>query len=219
MTSPKARATTPRTVIPKTTSPAPRVPTKRLPHAPSTMTPKRLSTIITSVLAGDTLRASCGAAGVPVPTYSRWLQLGNAAINEARTLTGEDDIEGAIWYVIDELGGPDNGKADAPYWTEPPPPWWPKSLELRWLNCVLVMIVYWARSRSEQMYRQTVTRAATQGDWKAAEFMLTHSFGWSKTERVEVTGADGGPVQVQGDEDATLAALALLAERRKAIGS
>ena len=44
----------------------------------------------------------------------------------------------------------------------------------------------------------------------------TFSYGWSKMDRLEVTGAEGGPVHVQGDEGATLGVLALLAERRKA---
>lgn len=182
------------------------------------MSPERLGTIVQSVLAGDTIRAACGSAAVAVPTYARWSQQGAAAINQARALTGEDDIEGALWQHIADNGGHMQGSPTAKYWTAGPPSWWPKELADRWLHSILVILVYWARGQAERIYRQAVTTAATGGDWRAAEFMLTHSFGWSKTEHLEVTGAGGGPVQVQGDEEATLAALALLAERRKAIG-
>lgn len=197
-------------------TPIPRIPAKK-PARQSTMTPERLGTIIQSVLAGDTIRAACGSAAVAVPTYQTWNQLGSAAINQARALTGEDDMEGAVWQFILDHGGHQNGSPKATYWTENPPTWWPKELANRWLHVMLVVLVYWARGQSERVYRQVVTTAAAGGDWKAAEFMLTHSYGWSRTDKVEVTGADGGPLQVQGDENAALAALALLAQRRKAI--
>lgn len=198
-------------------APIPRVPAKKPPQAPSTMTPHRLGTIIQSVLAGDTIRAACGAAAVAVTTYQRWMQQGAAAINQARALTSEDDMEGAVWQVILDHGGHQNGAPQATYWAAAPPKWWPKPLHDRWIHVMLVVLVYWARGQAERVYRQAITTAATGGDWKAAEFMLTHSFGWSKTEHLEVTGAGGGPVLVQGDEESTLAALALLADRRKAI--
>lgn len=203
--------------IPTATPPTPRIPAKKPPVGVSTMTTKRLATLVQSMLQGDTIRAACGAAAVSIPTYQRWAAQGAEALNRARALTGEDDMEGAVWWVIEAHGGPQNGSEKAGYWTAPPPDWWPTELASRWLHVILVMLVYWARGQSERVYRQVITTAATGGDWKAAEFMLTHSFGWSKTERVEHTGADGGPIQVQGDEDAALAALALLAERRRAI--
>jgi len=201
-----------------TKSPVDRIPASKPPVGPSTMTPRRLSGLVQAMLAGDTIRAACGSAAVSIPTYQRWAAQGAKALNEARALTGEEDMEGAVWAVIEDHGGHANGAMTAPYWTAPPPDWWPKSLADRWLHVILVMLVYWARAQAERVYRQVVTTAATsRGDWKAAEFMLTHSFGWGKTEHVEVTGAGGGPVQVEGNEDATLAALALLAARRKAI--
>ena len=203
--------------IPKTKSPVTRIPATEPPVAPHTMTPKRLGGLVQSMLAGDTIRAACGSAAVAIPTYQRWTAQGATAINQARALTGEDDMEGALWQVIEDHGGHQSGSPTAPYWTAPPPKWWPKSLADRWLHAVLVILVYWARGQSERVYRQLVTQAATGGDWKAAEFMLTHSYGWSRMDRLEVTGDGGGPVMVQGDEDATLGVLALLAERRKAI--
>ena len=163
------------------------------------------------------MKAACGSAVVALPTFNRWCAQGATAINQARALTGEDDMEGALWQFIIDNGGHQNAVSTAKYWTADPPNWWPKSLVDKWLCVILVILVYWARGQSERVYRQVVTSAATGGDWKAAEFMLTHSYGWSKMERLEVIGADGGPVQVQGDEEATLGVLALLAERRKAI--
>jgi hypothetical protein len=202
--------------IRKAKAPVPRVPAKRPPKPVANMSPKRLGTIVASILVGDTLRAACGAAAVPVPTYHRWAQQGAAAINQARTLTGEDDMEGAIWQVLEDHGVDPQRIPSATYWSAPPPDWWPKALADRWLHSILVILVYWARGQSEQVYRQVITRAATGGDWKAAEFMLTHSFGWSKTDVLELTGVGGEPL-VAGNEDTALAALALLADRRKAI--
>lgn len=212
---PAKKPTKPR--IPTTKAPVERIPASKPANGVSTMTPRRLAGIIQAMLAGDTVRAACGSAAVSVPTYQRWASQGATAINQARALTGEDDMEGAVWMWIEENGGHANGSPNAAYWTAGPPKWWPKTLADRWMHVILVMLVYWARGQSERVYRQVITTAATGGDWKAAEFMLTHSYGWGKTDRLEVTGADGGPVQVQGDEEATLGALALLADRRKAI--
>lgn len=214
MTTPRKPPVKPRVAK---NAPVARIPATKPPQRLSTMTPIRLGTIVQSVLAGDTIRAACGSAAVAEPTYKTWMQRGAAAINQARALTEEDDMEGAIWQHLLDNGGHQNGSPTATYWTADPPEWWPKDLTTRWLHVILVVLVYWARGQAERVYRQVVTSAATGGDWKAAEFMLTHSFGWSKMERLEVTGADGGAIQVQGDEEATLAALVLLADRRKAI--
>ena len=203
--------------IPKAKSPVKRIPATKPPNRMSTMTPERLSGLVQALIGGDTIKAACGSAVVALPTFNRWCAQGATAINQARALTGEDDMEGALWQFILDNGGHQNAVPSAKYWTADPPKWWPKSLADKWLSVILVILVYWARGQSERVYRQVVTSAATGGDWKAAEFMLTHSYGWSKMERLEVTGADGGPVQVQGDEEATLGVLALLAERRKAI--
>jgi len=86
------------------------------------------------------------------------------------------------------------------------------------------MVVYYARARSEQVYRASVTRAAQgdprngiQPDWQAAKFMLTHSFGWVDASRIELTGANGGPIETQVSEEAVLATLAALAQRQRAL--
>jgi len=100
---------------------------------------------------------------------------GATAINQARAFTGEDDMEGALWQVIEDRGGHQSGSATAAYWIAPPPTWWLKALADRWLSVILLILVYCARGKSERVYRQVVTKAATGGDWKAAEFMLTHS--------------------------------------------
>ena len=172
---------------------------------------------MSAILAGDTVKAACASVAVAQTTYAYWMKRGAEALNEARTLTGEDDMEGAVWYWIEEQGGPQNGSPKSQIWTAEHPEWWPVTLVSRWTEVVFAVMVYWARGQAERIYRQSVTNAATSGDWKAAEFMLTHSFGWSKQDRLELTGEQGGPVQVQGNETQALAALAALADRRREI--
>lgn len=203
--------------IPTVKAPIERVPEKPRKGMPSTMTPRRLGGVVSAILAGDTVKAACASVAVAQTTHQMWMQRGNAAINEARSLTGEDDMEGALWAWIEENGGPQNGSPKAPIWTAEHPEWWPQTQVRVWRHAVYVVMVYWARGQAERIYRQTVTNAATSGDWKAAEFMLTHSFGWSKQDKLEVTGDNGGPVQVEGSEDRALAALAALVERKDAI--
>lgn len=203
--------------IPTSKAPLDRVPSGRGRGVPSTMTPRRMGGIVAALLSGDTVKAACASMAVAKPTYDTWRQLGERALNEARHFTGEDDMEGAVWAWLEDLGGPQNGSPSANYWTEEAPDWWPSDLHKRWTNAVFVILIYWARGQSERVYRQTITQAAKEGDWKAAEFMLTHSFGWQRADRLELSGPNGAPIEVQGDEDRALSALAMLAERQKEI--
>lgn len=213
-----------RSKVGRGSSQAPKIPAKRGRGTPSTLSPARLGTICLSILQGDTVKASCATALVPEPTYYRWRQVGERAVNEARGLLGEEDIEGAIWEWLEEGGGLGTAGPDSWYWKADAPDWWPEPLLANWLHAVFVIVVIWARGRSEQIYRATITKAA-QGDprmgiapdWKAAQFMLTHSFGWRSSERIEVTGADGGPIDMQASEDQVLAALAALARKQREI--
>ena len=150
------------------------------------------------------------------------MQRGEAAIIQARVHLEDDDIEGRIWQWIDTLGGFGTCDHRAPYWTANAPRWWPTDLADRWAMVVFVVVVSYARARSEQVYRAAITKAA-QGspgsppDWKAAQFMLTHSFGWRSAERIELTGANGGPIDMQAGQESVLAALEALAAKRRTI--
>lgn len=186
--------------------------------APSTMTPRRLGGVAQSLLSGDTVKAACASAGVAQSTYQHWLQQGMAAMSSAQTELEIEDLEGHVWeWLENDHGGPGSASPNSSYWSADPPEWWPQTLVSRWTHVVFLVVVYWARGQAERVYRQVITTAARQGDWKAAEFMLTHSFGWAKQNHLEVTGADGGPLEVQHSDEAALAALAALADRRKAI--
>ncbi|QGJ95221.1 terminase small subunit [Microbacterium phage Jayden] len=205
-----------------TTIQPPRTPAKRKRGGVSTMSPTRLGGVASAIIQGDSITAACASALVPPTTYQTWMQRGEAAIIQARTELDEPDIEGRMWAWIEEGGG--FGVCDARqwYWTSKPPTWWPKTLTDRWTHVVFVVVIAYARARAEQVYRATVTRAA-QGsagqpaDWQAAKFMLTHSFGWRDASRVEVTGADGGPLEVQANQEQVLAALAALAQKRRTL--
>ncbi|QZD98936.1 terminase small subunit [Microbacterium phage Honeyfin] len=205
-----------------TTIQPPRTPAKRKRGQVSTMTPTRLGGVASAILQGDSIKAACHSALVPEPTYTTWRQRGEAAIIQARTEMDEDDVEGRVWAWIEDGGGFGMCDPRAWYWEAPTPRWWPRTLTDRWTHVVFVMVIAYARARAEQVYRATVTRAAqgTGGqpaDWKAAQFMLTHSFGWRDASRVEVTGADGGPIEMQANQEQVLAALAALAQKRRTL--
>jgi hypothetical protein len=188
------------------------------------MTPTRLGGVASAILQGDSIKASCHSTLVPEPTYRTWVQRGEAAIVQARTLLDTDDVEGRVWTWVEDGGGFGTCDARAWYWTAPTPRWWPRDLKERWAHVVFVMVIAYARARSEQVYRASVTKAA-QGDprngvapdWKAAQFMLTHSFGWRDSSRLELTGADGGAIELSASQDQVLTALAALAQKRRTL--
>lgn len=200
----------------------PRVPTKRKRGGVSTLTPTRLGGVATAILQGDSIKAACSSALVPNSTYNTWIQRGEQAIVQARVILDDDDIEGRMWNWIEEGGGFGTCDPRSWYWTAPKPRWWPTALADRWTVVVFVVVIAYARARAEQVYRATVTRAAAGSngmppDWKAAQFMLTHSFGWRDASRIEVTGADGGPIQMQAGEESVIAALEALATKRRTL--
>lgn len=196
----------------------PKIPAKRGQGRVPTLTPARLGGVASALLLGDTVKAACATALVPQPTFTNWMQRGQLALDNARSELETDDIEGLFFDWIEEHGGFGTGDAKQWYWTSDPADWWPESLANRWLHCVFVIVVTWARGRAEQMYRTSITKAAngTNGqpaDWRAAQFMLTHSFGWQSADKIEVSGQ----VDVNVSQDQVLTALAVLAEKRKVI--
>jgi len=50
-----------------------------------------------------------------------------------------------------------------------------------------------ARSRCEVFTEEQLF----EGNDRGAKFSLTNNFGWSDTQKLELTGADGGPVEVE----------------------
>lgn len=207
-----------------TVPPPPRVPANRRRGQQPTLTPARLGGVASAILQGDTIKAACASALVPAPTYQSWIANGEKAINDARNILEEQDIEGLIWEWIHDGGGFGTASPTEWYWTAEMPSWWPSTLDNRWSNALFVMVIYWARGKAEQIYRSSITKAAqgnpAQGidpDWKAAQFMLTHSFHWRSAERLEITGANGGAIETKANEEQVLNMLAMLAERRKTI--
>lgn len=197
---------------------ATKIPAQRGRGRVPTLTPSRLGGIASAMLLGDTVKAACATALVPQTTFANWVQRGQLALENARTELETDDIEGMFFEWIEEQGGFGTGDAKQGYWTADPADWWPESMANRWIHCVFVVVVTWARGRAEQMYRTSITKAANgsggqPADWRAAQFMLTHSFGWQSADKIEVSGQ----VEVKVSEDQVLSALAVLAQKRKVI--
>jgi hypothetical protein len=56
-----------------------------------------------------------------------------------------------------------------------------------------------ARAQSEMRNVGLIQKAAVDGTWQASAWWLERSFPkrWGRSDRVEHTGADGGPLEVQ----------------------
>jgi hypothetical protein len=67
-----------------------------------------------------------------------------------------------------------------------------------------------ARAMAEAKMVKVITTAANQGQWTAAAWWLerTNPEEWGKRDRVEVTGADGGPIETRQIADQRIATLA-----------
>lgn len=79
----------------------------------------------------------------------------------------------------------------------------------------------WLAARSEgEMVLVNAWRAGAQKDWRAAQTFLRATFPKDYSEQVQITGADGGAIQISTDEAraALDAALGQLAEKREAAG-
>lgn len=57
-----------------------------------------------------------------------------------------------------------------------------------------------ARSRGELELVATIRKVAIAGDWRAADSLLKKGWPDRYSDRVELTGAGGGPVQISTDE-------------------
>src|SRR5690606_16697244 len=69
----------------------------------------------------------------------------------------------------------------------------PNELELMWLARDVERVM----ANAERVHAQNVAEAANEGDWRASAWWLEHGPArarWAK--RTEVTGADGGAVEV-----------------------
>lgn len=81
----------------------------------------------------------------------------------------------------------------------------PDKTEARYLE--FTEAVERARSVAEMRHVLNITKAAeTDGTWQASAWWLERSFPkrWGRQARVEVTGTDGGPIQVEDGRDALL---------------
>lgn len=79
----------------------------------------------------------------------------------------------------------------------------------------------WLAARSEgEMILVKAWRAGADKDWRAAQTFLRATFPKDYSEQVQITGADGGAIQISTDEAraALDAALDQLAEKREAAG-
>ena len=75
------------------------------------------------------------------------------------------------------------------------------------------------RARAEAEIRNVglIQRAASDGTWQAAAWFLerSHPRKWGRHDRHEVTGPDGGPLEVAVDADTLEARLAAIIARRR----
>ena len=63
-----------------------------------------------------------------------------------------------------------------------------------------------ARSESELRNVQNINRAASSGQWQASAWFLerSHPRKWGRMQKLELTGAEGGPIEVTNPRDKLL---------------
>ena len=95
----------------------------------------------------------------------------------------------------------------------------PKPAEAPYVD--FVEAVEKARSQAEMRNVALIQKAAMDGTWQASAWFLERSYPkrWGRSDRVEHTGADGGPVEVSVSLDELEAKVSEVLKRRKAAKS
>jgi hypothetical protein len=162
---------------------------------PSAINPVRLGRVLRNMAIGNYFKTSCQAAAIPVMTATRWRQEGEQELERIRPTLPDVEIHVMAW--LEEHGAPstlETYDANATWWGTIPP--WCR--HDRWLHVVFAVLLTHARARAEAAHVRNVRRAAEQ-DWRASAWFLerTRPQEFGRIDRVEHSGAEGGPVQVE----------------------
>lgn len=162
---------------------------------PSAITPTRIGRVLRNVAIGNYFKTACQAAAIPPGTATNWRQNGEQELERIRPAHPDAEVEVMGW--LEEHGTPENLEtydATAAWWGRIPP-WITHD---RWLHVVFSVLLTHARARAEAAHVRNI-RTAAQQDWRASAWFLerTRPQEFGRIDRVEHTGAEGGPVQVE----------------------
>lgn len=195
------------------------------------LTPDRIARTAESVANGNTLRVAGGAGGLSERSVARYLQRGQAADHALQTrLDNEwtadqraslDDLDPAdadalLLDLVDET--------ERPYWR-----FWQALTHARDVaeERLVDVVVQSATGYDEvtietrevltkdgEIVTLTSTSTKTIKDWRAALAWLERARPqeWGRYNRTELSGPDGGPIEIAGMEDARARGLALVAQ-------
>lgn len=195
------------------------------------LTPERIARTAESIANGNTLRVAGGAGGLSERSVSRYLQRGQAADLQ---LASRLDTE----WTADQRAGLDDLEPDdadallTDLVPEPDRPYWRFWLALTRARDIaeerLVDVVVQAATGYDEVTVETrevltkdgdiVTLTSTSTrhvkDWRAGLAWLERSRPqeWGRYNRTELSGPDGGPIEIAGMEDARARGLALVSQ-------
>lgn len=163
-----------------------------------TIKPHRIVRLLGAVAGGNYIKTSCAYAGVPFTTYRNWVNHGEQEIERVRALG--HDPEDILAVFFDRFPRMRYNSAD-PQWqalvkAKPPAPFY----ATKWWCVVLVALLEKAEAAAELEAVANV-KLAGQNSWQASMTYLERKYPdrWGRRDphRIEVTGAGGGPVQVE----------------------
>ena len=179
--------------------------------------PHRLVRLLGAVAGGNYIKTSCAYAGVPFTTYRNWINHGEQEIERIRTLGHDpEDILAQFFDRYPRMRyNPQDPQWQAMIKAKPPAPFY----ATKWLCVVLVALLEKAEAAAELEAVANV-KLAGQNSWQASMTYLERKYPdrWGRRDphRVEITGAGGGPVQVESSVsvEALEAAITELAAKR-----
>lgn len=195
-------------------------------HALS-ISPTRLSRYLQAIAGGNYRKVAAKYAGITEPTSRNWVRY---AEDHAHTWQEQHPGEEFAEVVMDFLrehpatGTGKGGKASAyaensPAFTAEPPIDIPHGY---WLCILFVFLMERAEAEAEVTALSRVQLAAQDArHWQAAMTFLErrHPDHWGRRDRIEQTGAGGGPIQFEGSvpsAEAIAARIAELVDKRRA---
>lgn len=172
------------------------VPVKR--GRPSAINPARMCAIINAVKDGNYFKHAAASAGVSPITARSWASRGEAAIVAVRETNPEIDAELADWLLV----WPETISDSNPMWDAPAM----KPFDANVWAFVIFSILLEKASGQAVARAISEIRAAGQKSWQAHAWWLerTHADLFGRQQKIEHTGSDGGPMQVQLSPEALL---------------
>ena len=157
---------------------------------PTKLTPDTLDNITTALNLGGTHEIAANYVGISIDTFYRWKRFGKAIYEKVQAENElELEIKTEIWQANQEG-------------TEPPEPYKPdyklSPADARYYsfyNAILEAEAQGAVTHLNFLYK------AAPHDPQVSQWLLDKRYGYGRESRVEHTGVDGGPIQIEDVSD------------------